>query len=217
MTDPHAATRRLAGTVLATVGLFPLIVLALTLVQTPHGYRTARDAVSELALGRGGALMAVAFCSLGVGTVAFAALVRLTSRNARVRSALLAVAGGLSFVSAAFHTDATGAPATTHGEVHNAAGIVTFLAMLVAMAASARRFRHDSQWRGFTAPTAVLASVGIVAFLLVPALGQAHFGISQRLLIGSFLAWMLGAAGHQLRAAVPQRRKPSLVGNTARR
>lgn len=228
MNDPHtdshtapgadrARNRRLAGTVLATVGLFPLTVLALTLLQTPDGYRTQRDAISNLALGRGGGLMAVAFCSLGVGTLAFAELVRRTSHGAHVRTALLALAGALSFVSATFHTDPTGAPTTTHGEVHNAAGIVTFVAMLVAMVASAPRFRGQPQWRGFSLPTAVLAVVGIVGFFLVPGLGQAHFGLSQRVLVGSFLAWLLGAAAHHLRVTAPRAQRRGLVGTPALR
>jgi hypothetical membrane protein len=215
MIRPHSSTRRLAGTVLGTVGLFPLLVLTLTLVQARDGYRSGREAVSDLALGRDGGLMAVAFCSLGVGTLAFAVLLRQTSRSASVRAALVAVAGMLSFVSATFHTDATGAPITTHGEVHNAAGIVTFLAMLVTMAVSARRFRNEPLWRGFSLPTTVLAVVGVAAFLLVPVLGQAHFGIVQRLLIGSFLAWLLGAATHHLRVTAPDAQRRSLVDTVA--
>ncbi len=43
--------------------------------------------------------------------------------------------------------------------------------------------------------------IGILAFFLVPTLGQAHFGLSQRLLIGSFRTWMLTASTHQLRAS----------------
>ena len=199
-------TRRLAIAVLGTVGLFPAIVLVLNLVQRGDGYSASRDAVSDLALGRGGALMAVAFCSLGLGTLLFAALLHRTSSRSAVRTALVSVAGALSFVSAGFHTDATGAPATTHGAIHDAAGIATFLAMLMAMAVSSWRFRRDTAWCALALPTAGLTAVGVTALFLVPALGHAHFGIAQRLLIGAFLAWIVMAATYRGRVAA--RRTP---------
>jgi hypothetical protein len=199
MPSRQPRTRTLAIAALVAVGLFPVIVLALNLVQQPDGYSAGRDAVSELALGRDGAVMAAAFCSLGVGTLLFAALLRQTSTGAAVRTTLLSIAGVLSFVSAAFHTDRAGAPATAHGHIHDAAGIATFVAMLVTMAISAWRFRREPAWAGFAVPTATLTVAGVVAFFLVPTLGQAHFGLSQRLLIGAFIAWMLTGTIHCLR------------------
>lgn len=194
------STRTLATTTVTTVAVFPAIVIALNLAQLP-GYHAGRQAVSDLALGRGGWLMAIAFGSLGIGTLALGALIRRTTAKAAVRAALLTLAGLLSFVSAAFHTDPTGASATVHGRIHNAAGIVTFLAMLATMAISARRFRQEAAWRSFATPTALLTGLGAVAFFLVPGLGTAHFGIAQRLLIGSFVLWTLAAAVHIRRAA----------------
>jgi hypothetical protein len=205
MTTQDSQTRTVAGAVLAGVGVFPVIVVALNLVQRSDGYSVVRDAISNLALGQDGALMAVAFCSLGLGTLAFALLLHRTSGHALVRTGLLGVAGVLSFVSAAFHTDPSGVSATTHGTIHNTAGIATFVSMLLAMAISAARFRREPHWRRFTPVTAVCTVAGVVAFFLVPALGQAHFGVSQRLLVGAFLVWMLAGATHQL----------SRVGTTA--
>ncbi len=203
--------RALALATLTSVGVFPLIVLALNVRQAPDGYNAGRDAVSDLALGRGGAMMALAFCSLAVGTLLYAALLQRSSGRAPVRTSMLRLAGALSFVSAAFHTDATGAAATTHGEIHNAAGIATFVAMLAAMATSAWRFRRDSAWGGFALPTTVLALAGVAGFLLVPALGQDHFGISQRILIGSFLTWMIAGAAYQLKNTSHRTSAPTLV------
>ena len=198
MTTHDSHTRRLAVAALAGVGVFPVIVVVLNLVQRSEGYSATRDAISNLALGRDGALMAVAFCSLGLGTLAFALLLHWTSSHALVRTCVLGVAGVLSFVSAAFHTDPSGVSATTHGTIHNTAGIVTFVSMLLVMAISVSRFGREPRWRGFALPTAVCTVVGVAAFFLVPALGQAHFGVSQRLLIGAFLVWMLAGAAHQL-------------------
>jgi hypothetical membrane protein len=198
MTTQDSHVRRLALAALTGVGVFPVIVVVLNLVQASEGYRATRDAISNLALGRDGGLMAVAFCSLALGTLAFAALLHRTSSHALVRTCLLGLAGVLSFVSAAFHTDPTGASATTHGTIHNTAGIATFVSMLLSMAISAARVRGERNWRRFTLPTAVCTVVGLVGFFLVPTLGQARFGISQRVLIGAFLVWMLAGAAYQL-------------------
>lgn len=197
------STRALATVSFAAVAVFVLLVVVLNLTQAGNGYDAGRQAVSELALGRGGAIMAVAFCSLGLGTILLGVHLRRTTGHATVRTALLTLAGLLSFVSAAFHTDPSGVAATLHGRIHNIAGIVTFAAMLATMLICAFRFRSEPAWRGLARPTAVLAGTGVVAFFLVPALGDAHFGIAQRLLIGSFVTWMLAAAGYARRADVP--------------
>ena len=213
-TDPH--TRTLAVAALICVGLFPAVVVGLNVVQAPDGYEAGRNAVSDLALGRGGVLMALAFCSLGLGTLLHATLLRRTSRRSRVRTSLLRAAGLLSFVSAAFHTDLAGAATTTHGEIHNAAGIATFAVMITVMTTSIRRFREEPRWRELAWPTAALALTGLTGFLLVPLLGDAHFGVSQRILIASFLVWMLAGAGWQLRRDVTARAPRTLVGTPGR-
>ena len=95
----------LATSALVAMSLFPLIVIALNLVQR-HSYNPTRQAVSELALGAGGSFMAVAFCGLGAGIFLLAAIVHRTTRKARITPLLLALASVLAGpVSAAFHTD----------------------------------------------------------------------------------------------------------------
>jgi uncharacterized membrane protein YfcA len=91
---------------------------------------------------------------------------------------------------------------TTHGEVHQTAGIATFVLMLVAMAVSSVRLRREPRWRGVVVPTVVLAFTGLVGFFLVPALGDARFGLAQRVLVGSFVTWMLLAAARSPEAVV---------------
>lgn len=133
--------------------------------MTPAGRRSASSPSA-------GAIMAVAFCSLGLGTILLGVLLRRTTGHATVRTALLTLAGLLSFVSAAFHTDPSGVAATLHGRIHNIAGIVTFATMLATMLICAFGFRSEPAWRGLARPTAVLACTGVVAFFLVPALGK---------------------------------------------
>ena len=86
--------------------------------------------MSELALGRAGSLMAIAFCAMAVGTLALAAVLRETT-DARVAPVLLTVAGLLTLVSAFVHADGPNASTTTHGIIHQASGVLTFL-LLVA-------------------------------------------------------------------------------------
>lgn len=209
------STKVLAVTATGAAAVFPVIVFSLNLLQISDGYSTTRQAVSELALGRGGALMAVAFCSLGLGTLLLGAVIARTTEHARVPVALLTLAGVLSFVSAAFHTDLTGAHATTHGNIHNAAGIITFLAMLVTMAIESRRFRKEEAWRRIANPTVVLTGAGVVTFFLIPVLGAGHFGLSQRLFISTFVIWTLTASVHAVRTISAVDRAPQALGNSA--
>jgi hypothetical membrane protein len=175
------------------VAVFPVTVVVLNVVQLADGYDAGRQAISELALGRGGWLMALAFTALAAGTFLLAVLLRRTGGGV-VAPLLLTLAAPLSLVSAVFRTDPVGAAVTTHGEVHQAAGIATFVLMLAAMAVTSLRLRREPPWRGVVVPTFVLVLTGLVGFFLVPALGDARFGLAQRVLVGSFVTWMLVAA-----------------------
>ena len=198
-------SRALARGTFAAVAVFPVTVVVLNVVQLADGYDAGRQAISELALGRGGWLMALAFSALAAGTFLLAALLRRTGGGV-VAPLLLALAAPLSLVSAVFRTDPTGAAVTTHGEVHQAAGIATFVLMLAAMAVSSVRLRREPRWHGVVVPTFVLVLTGLVGFFLVPALGDARFGLAQRVLVGSFVTWMLVAAAGspEVVVAVPE-------------
>jgi hypothetical membrane protein len=195
-TRPARPVRGLATTGLVLASLFPLIVVALNVVQR-RDYSPTRQAISELALGSGGDLMVVAFCGLGVGILLLAVIIFRTSGKARVTPLLLAVASVLAGpLSAAFHTDRTGAKTTMHGNIHNGAGLGAFLLILLAMVTAAYRFRHEPKWRSHATLTAALAALGIVTFFLVPVLGNSHFGLAQRLFVGTFVAWILTTVAH---------------------
>ncbi len=188
------SNRSLATAALASLAVFPALIIGLNLVQSADGYDARRQAMSELALGRFGWLMAVAFCAGGIGTFLVAVLLRRTTQRAVVRPALLTVAALCTVGSAVFRTDATGAPATTHGQIHIAIGITCFLTQLVSLAICSVRFRREAAWQRLTYPTRVLTQLGFAGFVCVPTLGQADFGLSQRLLVGSFIGWMILAA-----------------------
>ncbi len=216
-TTPTRPARSLAEAALVSASLFPLIVIALNLVQR-RDYSPTRQAISELALGTGGDFMALAFCGLGVGIFLLALIIFRASRKARVTPLLLTVASVLAGpVSAAFHTDRTGATTTMHGNIHNGAGLAAFVLILVAMITAAYRFRHEPKWRSHAAPATALAALGIVTFLLIPMLGSSHFGLAQRLFVGTFVAWILTTAARARNVSTAEHatRAPSPAGTQA--
>ena len=199
MNSSTRPVRGLATAAVALTSLFPLIVIVLNLIQR-HDYSPTRQAISELALGTDGNAMIIAFCGLGVGIFLLAVSIYRTSRNARVTPLLLALASVLAGpVSAAFHTDRTGAKTTVHGNIHNVAGLAAFLIILVAMITAAYRFRREPAWRAHATVTKAFAALGITTFFLVPVLGNSQFGLAQRLFVGTFVVWLLSTAAHAAR------------------
>lgn len=188
------STRSLAAATIAGVITFVAIVAALHVVQ--HGRdHPLSEAVSELALGRGGGLMFVAFSALATGTLCAAVMLRrLTSSTAA--PALLAIAGGLSYVSAVFHADGENARTTLHGEIHQTAGITTFLLVVAAMGTCWRTFRRDQRWQPLAPLTVACTGASLVAFFLTPAVGAADFGLLQRLFLAVCLSWLVVVAAY---------------------
>ena len=195
------STRSLAAGSFAGLAAFPLTVVALNLIQ--HGrYHPLRQAMSELALGRDGWLMTIAFAPMGVGTLLLALLL-LRTAGALVAPLLLSAAGLLDFVSASFHTDPGNVTTTMHGRIHNTAGIATFALFVVAIFAATRSFRRHAAWRPFAPLTLAWAICAVGTFFLIPALGNAHFGLAQRIFVATWLSWSLAAAAFARRLPTP--------------
>jgi hypothetical protein len=187
---------RSATVALVTIALllvFPVTVTVLQQLQSP-GYSPIGMAMSELALGTAGGAMTIAFCSMGVGTILVALLIRTRHPRARVAPAVLVVAGVLDIVSAFFHTNGQDEPDTTASTIHMIAGISTFLLVIVAMFASVRPFVRSHDWRRFGRLTLAWAILAFAAFFLVPVLGDDRFGLAQRLFVGVWLTWLIAVA-----------------------
>lgn len=180
----------LARTAACLIAVFPVIVLALHGIQRP-AYHPLSEAVSELALGRAGWLMAIAFCSLGSGTLFLAALLRRLDAPPRIAPWLIGASGVLSYVSAFVHADGENAATTTHGQIHQGVGIATFILMIAGMFALVRPFRHDSRFRALATPTLVWAFAAVGGFFLIPLSGSAYFGVAQRIFLAIILSWAL--------------------------
>lgn len=184
MTRPPLA-RAAAG----AIAVFPAIVVVLHVVQR-NAYHPVSQAVSELALGRDGWLMGVAFCSLATGTILLAAMLHRLDSRPRVGPALVALSGALSYVSAFVHADGPHGT-TTHGQIHQGVGIATFILMIASMFAMVRPLRRDERFRALAAPTLIWAVAAVGGFFLIPLSGSADFGVAQRIFLGIVLSWAL--------------------------
>jgi uncharacterized protein DUF998 len=173
----------------AATAVFPLIVVILHLVQRGH-YHPLSQAVSDLALGRAGWLMAIAFCSIGIGSLLIALVLRHIATRPRIAPALLAITGLLSFVSAFVHADGSNTT-TTHGQIHQFVGIATFILIVAAMFSLVRPFRRDPSWHPLATPTLAWALTAVASFFLVPISGNAYFGVAQRVMLATFISWQL--------------------------
>ncbi len=191
MTDRPLSTRALATVTLAGLITFPVLVVLLHLIQR-GSYDPTSQAVSELALGRAGWLMAVAFPAAALGVLGFAALIRRTDPGAVATPVLAIVSSIATALAAVFRADPENV-STTHGNVHQMLGVVSFVTLIAAMFVCARRFRRAAMWRPWARPTLVWGIVGVAAFLLVPTnlLGADHFGIAQRIFLVVWLSWPL--------------------------
>ena len=194
MNQSQRSNLALARATAATTAMFPLLVTIINIIQRRE-YDAKSQAVSELALGQGGWLMTVAFCSLGTGTLLLTLLLRRMVPGAKVGPALLFVGAPLSVVSAFVHADpSTATTATTHGQIHILAGLVTFVLMITAMFVLVRALRRNEQWRPFGAATLGWSIAAVGAFLLIPTVGETYFGLAQRIFLGTLLSWTLTVA-----------------------
>jgi hypothetical protein len=189
----------LARAAVALISAFPLLVLVLHGVQAGR-YHPLSQAVSELALGRDGWLMAIAFCSLGTGTIFLAAMLRRLDAPPRLAPWLIGVSGALSYVSAFVHADGPHGT-TTHGQIHQAVGIVTFVLLIAGMFALVRPFRRDRHFRTLATPTLVWALAAVGGFFLIPLSGAAYFGVAQRIFLTIILSWALTISVRSLETA----------------
>jgi Protein of unknown function (DUF998) len=191
-------TRSTLGRVAAgLISVFPLIVLVLHGVQS-GSYHPMADAVSELALGRAGWLMTIAFCSLGTGTLFLAAMVRRLEPPARTGPILIGCSGALSYVSAFVHADGPNGT-TTHGQIHQAVGVATFILLIAGMFSLVRPFRRDPRFHALATPTLIWAVAAVGGFFAIPLSGSAYFGVAQRALLAVMLSWAITVAVHGAR------------------
>ena len=183
-------TRTLAGSAAAFILGYPCFVIAANVVQLGH-YDAASQAMSNLALGRDGWLMTLAFISLGFGNLLMAALVRRLVRRAIVGPALLVASACTTLLSAVFQTDPDGAASTLHGTIHIALGIGSFVLVVASMTACSVAYLRSSSYRGLGIASAIWAVLQVGAIVLTFVLPSSLFGVGQRAILAVAISWLL--------------------------
>lgn len=190
------------GTVgLAGIGTFVVAVVAMHLIR-PDLDPMDRT-ISEYALGGSGWLMTVAWFAGGAGVLALAlGLHRSLAPGDGVRLSvwLMVITALVGFVaSGVFRTDVPDAEgvtgATVAGQLHDGAGLVGFVALLVAAFVLRGVFARNPGWQDLSLPTRwftramVAMFVARVSMVIVRLPGSA--GLVQRILWLFMLAWLV--------------------------
>jgi hypothetical protein len=160
--------------------------------------------MSVYALGDYGWLLRIGEFAAGLGTIAIALGLRmmLASGKRVTASWVLMMIAGLGFlVGAVFVTDPTGAYeaglATISGAVHDLAGLVQSLSLLIASWILRGVFVRDDGYEHFARTQlwfAVLLTVTFLIQLVAPAFGAV--GVTQRVFIVVILTWLLVLAAN---------------------
>ena len=189
---------------LATAWLLPLA----------SEYRLVGDNISELALGRYGWVLTVAFMISGLGVVGLAyAIYRLTSgaRGSVFGPLLIGIYGCGAVVVAIFPTDRIDNRADVFsqsmvGWIHILTTVVCFLCVVVGMFVLTLTFSRLVRWRSLVVWSAVLAGAAL-ALLFVQREGP-WVGLLQRLLATAVSGWLLLAANRVRSIASTRRAVP---------
>ncbi|MFJ8581326.1 DUF998 domain-containing protein [Micromonospora sp. NPDC093277] len=208
---PDRVTRRLLGCGAIGAPLFVIVFLVEGAVR--QDYRPLRDQVSGLAIGQRGWVQIANFIICGVLMLALAVGLRRALRPGTVAVVAPVLAGlyalGL-IASGVFVTDPRdGYPPTSpsgqaaahtwHGDAHNVAGTVVFLALPVLCFVVAAWFtRRSRQWLW----AAYSVATGVAMLALIQGLAvEDHGGLYQRLTIVAGWGWLTALALHLRRRA----------------
>ncbi|HSE09624.1 MAG TPA: DUF998 domain-containing protein [Nocardioidaceae bacterium] len=204
---PQTTSRLSARLSVAFSGLFLLILVGLHLVKSELD--PSWRMISEYEIGRHGWLMQTAFLVLAVSTAAAAVSVRraVVGRAGKVGLVLLAVAAAgmvLGGLAVSDPITATAQETTTHGSLHGLGAMLGIPAFPVAAGLVARGLSRGTGWAG-PSRTLWFATVGtwlglaqmvLAMAVLLPANDGAFgpgapIGLPNRLLIVSYVAWLL--------------------------
>ena len=195
---PEGRVMRTISIVLLGVGLACVVALhVLRPDLTPAGHR-----LSEYAIGSYGAMMTVAFVSIGAGLLALASpLARAGGRCSRVVPAAVFAAGTGMVVAGIYRTDPSHSGVTADA-VHSRASAFATLALIgAALAWSVVRARR---WDITTSLALLAAVLGAVS----PFLHRSRWtGLSQRMLWLTLLAWLIVIASRLAPAVSPASRR----------
>ncbi|MDA4114765.1 MAG: DUF998 domain-containing protein [Thaumarchaeota archaeon] len=206
---PHVAhaspggAKRLLVVVNAGVVLYLLLDI-IAQILPPH-YNPISTAESDLAVGPYGYIMTLNFVNRGLLSLAF--LYGLV-RSLRLRGIgtgkyssgvyLLGVWAVGALLLAVFPTDVPAAPVSWHGAVHLVVALLAFLGGALGVLRLSLRFGDDPALRAARRVALPLAGIAILFLVLlfglpfvIPQLAARIGGLTERVLIGSVLVWIL--------------------------
>jgi hypothetical protein len=197
------STGWLAYVCLSGNGCFAVAVLALHILQPELS--PLNCAVSYYAHGAHGWLFTAGLLAWGIGSVA---LFLWLARTIRIRAGLLSLAVWSAGVLAtglfsADPPDQWDKPLSATALIHENAARVSFIALPIAAILLSRGSRRAREWRrtaGVLQLFAVMILVGLIIFFasLLPLFDSLRppilFGLTERLLLASYAAWLCAAA-----------------------
>lgn len=192
----------MTAAVLAALAAGAVIAGAITLAWVDllnTGSRPSRDAVSDYGAGPYRLFYTVLVCSLGLGALLL--LVSLATGTGVSAGGLiwLGVFGVARIAIAFFPHDLEGRPVTPTGRVHLALAAAAFAAIAFAAADLAPALADEPGWGAETLIGAlrwavvITAVATLVARVVVPV-RHATFGLVERLLYASFIAFLVAVA-----------------------
>ncbi|HXQ49393.1 MAG TPA: DUF998 domain-containing protein [Thermoplasmata archaeon] len=198
-------------------GILLYIVLDVLAQLLPPHYSPITQAESDLAVGPFGVVMTLNFVDRGVLSIVFVyALVGTVRRERRgwapLRSgvAFLSIWTVGAFLLAVFPTDVPNLPLSGHGAIHLVAALLAFFGGAVGVFALADHFGESESLRpakGFALPFAILVVVlfvvEITAGFAVPRIADQYRGLTERLFLGSVLAWIFAISVYLVRRPLP--------------
>lgn len=205
------ATRRQQRAILAftvtIIGIVAYVLLNVIAQLLPPHYSPLSQAISDLALGPYGWLLAVIFLLYSVLSLAFLlGYIWGTSKEGRSRVGMifLAIWGVLPGVLAFLppdNVDAHGYPGalqalqmttTLHGMLHIVLSLIAFVSGMLATLFISLRFSRDARLRSLRTPALLIALLMWPTFLLTDTFGKLGlYGVGERLFVGLGLLWML--------------------------
>lgn len=201
----------LAYACLSGNGCFAIAILALHLLQPERS--PLNEAVSYYANGAQGWLFTAGLLAWGVGSAALllglARTIRIRAGNAGLLSLAVWSAGVLT--SGLFRADPPGPRGnfSSTGLIHENAARVSFIALPIAALLLSHSLRRAPEWRrtaGVLYLLAVMIIVSLIVFFvsLLPLSDSLRppilFGLTERMLLAGYAAWLCAAAVGLLRS-----------------
>jgi hypothetical protein len=185
------------------VGIFAVVVVALHILVPDLS--VISEYMSVYALSEYGWLMRTGPVVLGTGIIAIALGLRETlAPGKRVTASwVLIMLAGFAFIAAGlFETDPTDAiEYTTAGAIHDLAGLVYSISLLISAWMLRGVFARDDRYRHLARPELWLAVLLTVTFVILwGGYGLGIVGLVQRVFVGLILIWLFVLAANVRRA-----------------